>query len=178
MMYALADITADLGRSPVYVRGLQDRFALPVWTGADYSRPYLIFLRQLVYLRVLDIPEKNMLKLWHLEKKLLVLLNADTESSPTWFLDQCGKRSRPRRRLLLSNYDTGTDLFLRILQPGLPMRVQETELFKGDEMGENVVRVLHDYLNEYEGMRKRADQQIKLIRAAATWANRLPQKMG
>lgn len=177
-MYTLADMARELCRAPVYVKSLQTRFELPTQSGNTYSKPYLAFLRKVVYLRTLSVSEEAILKLWRLEKKLMQLLNADVERSPTWFLDQCGKRTHPRRRLLLTNYDTGTDLFMRKLQLGLPLRARAEELFEGREMGEDVLRVFGDYLSAYDRIRREAMEQIRLVRAAATWANRLPQKMG
>lgn len=177
-MYSLSEMARELGRATVYLNRLQTVFALPVPADNDYARPYMIFLRQIIALRVLNVSEDLILKLWQLEKKLMVLLHVDMERSPTWFLDQCGRRKHPRRRLLLSNFDTGTDLFLRKLQPGLPLATQNNELFAGHEMGEDLMRVYGDYLKTYERIRQMATLQIRVVRAAATWANRLPQKMG
>lgn len=176
-MYSLSDMAKALDRSTVYVKQLQARFDLPQSAGKEYSKAYLDLLRKIVALRILNVSEEALRKLWSLEKKILVLLHVDTDQSPTWFLDECGKRSHPRRRLLLTNYDTGTDIFLRHLQLGLPLRARERELFAAREMGEDVWLVLNNYLNAYERIRLGAVAQIKGVRAAASWANRLPQKL-
>ncbi len=175
-MYTLSTMASDLACSTVYLNGLRERFELPKMSGAGYSRPYFLFLRNIVYLRTLEVSEKTIIQLWTLEKKLLYLLNIDPGNSSTWFLDQCGKRKFPRRRLLLSNVDTGTDLFGRSLQPRLPLAGKAEELFAGHEMGEDLFRVLTDYLQLYESMRKQAERHIPIVRAAAHWANRLPQR--
>jgi hypothetical protein len=177
-MYALGDMAREVGRSAAYIKGLQQRFALPVLEGVAYSEAYLALVRKLVFLRTLGISEEAILKVWTLEKKLLTLLNADASGSPTWFLDQCGRRGRPRQRLLLSHFDLGCDLFARKLQVLLPMRGQKRELFPGHEMGEDAMRLLDDYLAAYERIRRDAAAQVKPLRAAATWAGRLPQKIG
>ena len=45
MGMTLADMAKALNRSPLVVRGLQERFDLPVLKGAAYSRAYLAHLR-------------------------------------------------------------------------------------------------------------------------------------
>jgi hypothetical protein len=47
------------------------------------SRAYLAFLQTVVHLRTLSITEKTLRDLWHIEKKLLVLVHADSADSPT-----------------------------------------------------------------------------------------------
>ena len=88
-MHTLGDMAKNLKRATVYLRGLQERFALPIMSGAGYSNAYLAFLRTVIYLRVLNISEESILALWHLEKKLLQLVHVDSTGSPTWFLDVC-----------------------------------------------------------------------------------------
>lgn len=177
-MYTLGDMAKELGRSAGYLKGVQIRFEVPLLSGAAYSKPYLAFLRKVVFLRTLGISEEAVLKLWQLEKKLMELLHADMTGSPTWFLDECGKGTRPRRRLLLTNYDVGADLFSRKLQLALPLNERTRELFEGHEMGEDALRVLDAYLKAYDRIQRDATLQIKPLRAAATWAGRLPQKRG
>lgn len=177
-VYTLGDMAKELGRSAGYLKGLQIRFVLPVCSGETYSKAYLDLLRKIVFLRVLGISEEAIVKLWQLEKKLMELLHADEVDSPTWFLDECGKRTHPRRRLLLTNYDVGADLFSRKLQLALPLKERTNELFQGHEMGEDALRVLESYLKTYDRIQRDASLQIRPLRAAATWAGRLPQKMG
>ena len=135
-MHTFADLARELNRSPVFLRGLQTRFALPVLEGAAYPAAYLAFLRTVVFLRAFGISEDALLKLWHLETKLLSLLHVDSTGSPTWFLDACGQTAHRKRRLLLTNYDLGVAIPSRMLQLGLNFGNALPELFAGREMGE------------------------------------------
>ena len=101
-MHTFADLARALNRSPVWLRGLQTRFVLPMLEGAAYPDSYLAFLRTIVFLRTFGVSENALLKLWHLETKLLTLLHVDSTGSPTWFLDACGQKTHRRRRLLLT----------------------------------------------------------------------------
>ncbi|MEI6503303.1 MAG: hypothetical protein WCP21_20005, partial [Armatimonadota bacterium] len=116
--HAFADIARRLNRPAVVISGLQSRFELPALDGPAYSDAYLAFLRAVVFLRMLNVSEENLLKLWHLEKKLLTLLHVDSIGSPTWFLDACGPTTHPRYRLLLTNFNMGFDLLSRAVQLG------------------------------------------------------------
>jgi hypothetical protein len=57
--------------------------------------------------------------LWHIDKKFLVLLHADSTGSPFLFLDSCGDTTSPKRRLLLTNYELGAEVHGRGVQLGL-----------------------------------------------------------
>jgi hypothetical protein len=96
--HTLADIAKALNRPVVVVSGLQNRFELPPADGTGYSDAYLSLLRALLYLRTLGITEERLLRLWHLEKKLLQLVHVDSAGSKTWFLDSCGAITRRDRR--------------------------------------------------------------------------------
>jgi len=104
--------------------------------------------------------------LWHLEKKLLQLLHVDSIGSPTWFLDACGKKTHPRRRLLLTNYDMGVELPSRMIQLGLNFATGLPELFAGKEMAEDAMRVLGDYLEIHERIRFGVNEEVAHIRDA------------
>lgn len=103
-MHTLVDLAKALNRSVVYLSGLLSRLELPTFHNAGYSEAYLAFLQMVVC--TLSITEETLRDLWHIEKKLLVLLHADSAGSPTWFLDSCGAPTSPKRRLLLTNYDS------------------------------------------------------------------------
>lgn len=60
-MHSFADLARELNRSPVYLRGLQTRFELPLLEGAAYSDSYLAFLRTIVFLRTLNVSEDALL---------------------------------------------------------------------------------------------------------------------
>ena len=164
--HSLIDIGRELKRPVIYLRGLQTRFDLPEFEGAGYSDAYLEFLTKLVHLRALSIPEETLRNLWHIEKKLLLLLNADTTGSPTWFLDACGATSHPEQRLLLSNYDIGVEIPSKSLQLGLNFSDKLPELFTGRQMGEDGLRVLHDYLQFCTRIRSDIRAELPLLRAA------------
>ena len=172
-MHTFADIAHALNRSNVEVRRLQTRFALPVPEGAAYSAAYVAFLRTIVHLRILGVSEDALLKLWHLEKKLLTLLHADSTGSPTWFLDACGKTAHRRRRLLLTNHDLGVAIPSRMLQLGLDFGDALPELFAGKEMGEDAFRVLESYLTALATLRREVAGELPHTRAAVAWANAL-----
>ena len=104
-MHTFAELTHALNRPVIYLRGLQSRFELPEFDGARYSDAYLALLKKLIYLRALSISEPTLRDLWHIEKKLLQILHADSAGSPTWFLDACGATTHPGRRLLLTSFD-------------------------------------------------------------------------
>ena len=171
-MMTLGDMAKALNRSPLVLRGLQERFELPVLKGAAYAPAYLAFLRRIVLLRILGIAEERLRELWHLEKKLLHLLHVDSAGSPTWFLDACDAETLPERRLLLTNYDLGRDLSASGLQLGLNFSETTSELFSHAEMGEDALRVLNRCLELQNGIK--ADIALELPNTLA--AARLAQK--
>ena len=63
-MHTFADLAHALNRSPVWLRELQTRFALPVLEGAAYPDAYAAFLRTVVHLRTFGVekyrPAMNM----------------------------------------------------------------------------------------------------------------------
>ena len=172
-MHTFADLAKALNRATVYVSGLQSRFALPVFDGAAYSAAYLAFLQTVVHLRTLSISEEALRDLWHIEKKLLQLLHADSTGSPTWFLDSCGATTRPKHRLLLTNFKLDTIVNGKGVQLGLNFAKTEPELFAGQEMGEDVLRVLKDYRKLYSRISADLKAELPHVRAAAIWAKRV-----
>lgn len=161
-----------LNRPAVYLHGLQSRFDLPAFEGASYPVAYFAFLRAVVSLRMLGVSEETLLKLWHLEKKLLTLLHVDSIGSPTWFLDACGPTNKPRHRLLLTNFNMGFELKSHAVQLGLDFSVAAPELFDGKEMGEDALRVLAQYLKILARVQKDISTEIPLLREAARWGVR------
>ena len=155
------------------MRGLQTRFALPVLEGAAYPAAYMAFLRTVIHLRTFGVSEEALLKLWHLEKKLLTLLHADSTGSPTWFLDACGQTAHRRRRLLLTNYDLGVAIPSRMLQLGLNFGDALPELFAGKEMGDDALRVLEAYLTAFATLRRDVADELPHTRASVAWAKTL-----
>lgn len=172
-MHTFADLAKALNRSTVYVSGLQSRFELPTFDGAGYSEPYLAFLQTVVHLRTLSITEEALRNLWHIEKKLLQLLHADSTGSPTWFLDSCGLTTQIQRRLLLTNYDIGVEVHGKGVQLGLNFADTTPELFAGQEMGEDALRVLNDYRKLYARIKSELTTELPKVRSAIRWAKRV-----
>jgi hypothetical protein len=134
---------------------------------------YLAFLKAVLHLRTLGIAEERLLRLWHLEKKLLQLLNVDSTGSKTWFLDSCGAITRRDRRLLLTNYDIGIAVPAHALQLGLNFSEELPELFAGKEMGEDALRVLNEIIPLQAAIRADVAAELPHLREAAKWAARL-----
>lgn len=172
-MHTFGDMAKILNRPAVYLQGLQKRFALPVLSGARYSESYLLFLRTLIALRTLNVPEETTLTLWRIERKLLQLLHADTAGSPTWFLDSCGSRRKRGHRLLLSNFDIGVYLTPGTLQLGLQFSDSAKELFSRDEMGEDALAMLDAYIKASTALRAAIPSEIPRLRTALRLAKRL-----
>jgi len=169
-METFAQIAKAMNRSNVEVAGLQSRFDLPVFPGAGYSAPYVAFLRTVVQLRALNVSEEKLRELWNLEKKLLQLLHVDSTGSPTWFLDSCGATPNPNRRLLLSNYEVGVDVEGGGLQLGLDFAEAKPELFSGEVMGEDALRILNDYRHHYASIRAHVKRELPMTRKTIAWA--------
>jgi hypothetical protein len=172
-MHTLADLAKALNRSTVYVSGLQSRFELPMFNGLGYTDAYLAFLQTVVHLRTLSITEETLRDLWHIEKKLLVLLHAVSTGSPTWFLDSCGAITCPKRRLLLTNYELGAEVHGKGVQLGLNFAGTAPELFAGQEMGEDALRVLSEYRKLSGRILEDVNAELPQVRAAMAWAKRL-----
>jgi hypothetical protein len=171
--HTLADIAKRLNRPVVVMSGLQARFELPAFEGAGYSDAYLAFIRILVQLRTLGIAEERLLRLWHLEKKVLQLLHVDSAGSKTWFLDSCGIITRRDQRLLLSNYDIGIAVPAHAIQLGLNFAEKLPELFAGKEMGEDALRVLNEIIPLQAAIRADVAAELPHLRETVKWAARL-----
>ncbi len=172
-MHTLADLAKALNRPTVYLSGLQARFELPVMSGAGYSEAYLAFFRVVLHLRTLGISEERLRELWDIEKKLLTLLHLDSTGSATWFLDSCGATTHTKRRLLLTNHDMGVEIHGTGLQMGLNFADTTPELFAGQEMGEDALRVLREYRKLHRGILDDVKMELPHVREAASWAKRV-----
>ena len=172
-MHTLGDMGKSLNRPAVYLHGLQVRFDLPVLEGTSYPDSYLAFLRAVVFLRMLNVSEEYLLKLWHLEKKLLTLLHVDSIGSPTWFLDACGPTDHPRHRLLLTNFNMGFEWQSNAVQLGLNFAKDLPELFAGKEMGEDALRVLGQYMKLHTRIQADMSIEVPLVKSAVRWGSRM-----
>jgi hypothetical protein len=172
---SLADMAEKLNRPMDYLSGLQKRFELPVFDGAAYPDAYLEFFRTVIHIRTFGISEETLRELWCLEKKLLTLLHVDSTGSRTWFLDACGRTAHRERRLLLSNFDLGIPLDAREVQTGLDFSDRLPELFEGQAMGEDALRVLDDCLQLEKSILADVRAELPHVRTAAKWAAHLPK---
>jgi hypothetical protein len=172
-MHSFSDMARLLNISTVNLSRLQKRFELPAFDGQGYSDAYLVFLRKLTALRTFGVTEDMQLKLWLLEKKLMQLLHADPFHSPTWFLDCCTATSHPKQRLLLTNYDLGAPVPAKELQLGLNFNETAPELFGGQEMGEDALRVLNQYISLFAAVRSDLEKELPQVRTATKWVAHL-----
>ncbi|HPA17165.1 MAG TPA: hypothetical protein PLU30_05425 [Verrucomicrobiae bacterium] len=172
-MERLTDLARDLNRSVPVLRAMQAKLGLPVLRGDRYPGQYVVFLRKVMALRRLGVGEDRLVRLFDLEKKLMVLLNADALGSETWFLDSVMQAGGGARRLLLTNFDVGCDLGARALQPGLDLRGRSRELFGAAEMGEDALRILRKYLAEYRAVIEAIKGELPLLHGALAWGKRL-----
>jgi len=174
-MHTLSELSRRLSRPSIELRDLLTRYEVPLQVGAGYSEACLAWLRVIVHLRTLGVPEKLLRELWTVEKKLLTLLHLDAGGSPTWFLDACRTGQPARGRLLLSQREIGSAIELDVLQPGLDLAPSEPELFAGEVMGEDAMRLLGDYRQLLEKVRRRVRDSLPAVRASLNWgARRFP----
>jgi len=75
--------------------------------------------------------------------------------------------------LLLTNQDLGVSLRSQTLQLGLNFEDSLPELFAGREMGEDVLRVLGEYLKDFTRVQAEMNSELRIVRAAARWAGQL-----
>lgn len=139
---------------------------------AGYHAPYLCFLEKVVALRVLGVSVDDIADLFRKERKILELLNVDCLSeSDTWYLDSCGTTTdRVDSRLLLTDHDLGFPLNARAVQSNLDFGGKAPELFKSEEMGEDVRHVLKSYLKLLDKIREKARAEEEVLRNALAWA--------
>lgn len=169
-MYSLSEIAHILGRDRVTMLGLLKRFDLPTFKESGYPECAMSFFRDVVYLKLAQVPDAHVLELWSLECKLMTLLHADGLGSPTWMIDGRAQQGHEGRRLFLSRFDIGAELRTSSVQPGLDFSASEEELFAGREMGEDALRLLDSYLKLITPIRKTLSEQSAILIAAGRWA--------
>jgi len=175
-MHSLGALAKTLNREPFYIRALLSRFEVPLREGALFTEAHLAFLETIVRLRTFNVTEVTLRELWHLEKKLLQLLHVDSTGSSTWFLDACGATTHPERRLLLTTYDLGVPLTGGEVQTGLNFSQSLPELFAGQEMGENTLRVFAEYLKQQQRILASIASELPRVRSAVKWAARFKSR--
>jgi hypothetical protein len=170
-MKSMKLIAEALGRSALWIAGIQKRFGLPVLE--SYPEGYESFFRKIVHLRVLGVIEETLREFWAVERKLIAVLHLDPQSSPTWMVDACGFSADPDRRLLLSNIDLGSPLLATEVQIGLNFASSSTELFAGKEMGEDALRLFSDYRTRLSGIRSTVASELPLLKGAIKWSREM-----
>jgi len=164
-------VAEGLGRTAIWISGVQKRFCLPVLE--SYSEGYEAFLRKIVHLRVLGVSEETLREFWAVERKLIEVLHLDPRDSPTWMVDACAYPSDPERRLLLSNIDLGFPIPATDLQIGLNFTTSAPELFAGKEMGEDALRLISDYRTRLTVIRSAVSSELPILKGATTWSRGL-----
>lgn len=167
-----------LRRDTFHVKGLQKALDLPVPdVGSGYNAAYLRFMQKVVALRVFSVPIDRIAELFDLEKKILRLLHIDSlGNGSAWYLEGCRAGDAPQtsgnmeRRLLLTGYDLGFPLTAAAVQHHLDFGQKDPELFKGVEMGEDVLRLLGRYMECLAWMREHARRERPVIETALQWA--------
>jgi len=170
--FTLSEISRICGKTQVYIRSLHKNLGLPVnGNGGEYGPNYLHFILKAVNLRTCGIPLEDIEVLFAREKSVLRLLKMDAlSSSPTWYLDQCGEAINLDRQLLLTGYDVGFSLSGGAIQANLDFGNREPELFNSREMGEDIPRVLNEYLKLLASIKSRATRENSVLQQALDWS--------
>jgi hypothetical protein len=92
---------------------------------------------------------------------------------PYLVFDCCTATSHPQQRLLLTNYDLGAPVPAKELQLGLDFDERAQESVPGDEMGEDAVRVLNQYISLNNQIRQDVELELPQVRAATKWVAHL-----
>jgi hypothetical protein len=173
----LASVARRCGKPVTTLRTLQKSLGLHVPVDDVYSEAYCRFLEKIVALQALHVSRPAITELFEKERQILRLLHVDSlSSSPTWYLDNCVQpetRATLATRLLLSGHDLGFKLDATALQDNLDFGSRERELFRGKEMGEDVRKLLSDYLRLLSAVRQAVSAEMPAIRNALNWASKV-----
>jgi hypothetical protein len=173
----LAVVASRCGKPVATLKALQKSLNLHVPEDGVYSEAYCRFMEKIVALQALHVSRSAIADIFEKERQILRLLHVDSlSSSPTWYLDACVQpetRAALATRLLLSGYDLGFKLDTTALQDNLDFGSREKELFKGKEMGEDVRKLLSDYLRLFFAIRQAVSAEIPAIRNALNWASKI-----
>lgn len=174
-LYGFSELCDVLGKPAVYVRKLQQGLKLPIANGGEgYSEAYVEFMQKVVALRTLNVPTADIADLLQREKRILSLLHCDSLSdSPTWYLDGCAADGNPRHRLMLTGYDLGFPADGDAVQSNLDFAERNPELFAGIEMGEDVQRVMSEYLDVTAALKRRIEREIPVLENALEWSEEI-----
>jgi hypothetical protein len=169
-IYSLATLAEQLGKDPLYIRNLQRSLNLKSDSKATYSDSYLHFLAKIIALKTMGVSQEQIVDLFEMEKKILKLLHIDTLSaSETWFL--CDRDANGG--LLLTGHDVGFAVDGAGVQDMLDFGAKEKEMFRGVEMGEDVRRILGQYMKERDSVVAKVQREMPVVRNALALAEKM-----
>ncbi|MFO1492974.1 MAG: hypothetical protein U1F77_05780 [Kiritimatiellia bacterium] len=163
--FTLSELAERLDRPSLIIRALMDRYGLPALDGRAYGIAHYRFVKRLLGLKLLSIPEEKLLRLFEFEKKLVQMLRGDHPESATWMIDGWAHRGAPRCRLLLTQFDAGCDLRMFQVQPQLAFNEKPLELFESSDMGEHLEPLLRRYVKLRDEVVEKAVEEERRIRA-------------
>jgi hypothetical protein len=163
-----SQLSEKLCRSALWITRMRKRFGLPALE--TYPECYVAFLRKIRDLRNLGVSEEKIGALWDLERKIIEILNLDLGAGELSLIQGCSVEADPDRRLLLSNADLGVPLMAQDVQTGLDFQSRPKELFEGQEMGEDVLRLLAEYRGHLHAIRDTVAWESKVLKASLRWA--------
>ena len=161
-LYAFGPLCKALKKDTLHVKNLQRALGFKHSKDEMYSEGYLSFMSKVIALKTTGVTQDHINELLELEKKVLRLLHIDSLSdSPTWYLDAgCAPSDKT---LLLTGFNVGFSLEGNI-QPGLDFGIQDQEMFKSHEMGEDLHRILQIYVSLRDSILERATREVPVIR--------------
>ena len=166
---SLAVLAGKLGRPVLWITRMRKRFGLPVLE--EYPECYVDFLRKIRDLRNLGVSDEKLGDLWDLERKLIEILHLDLGGGELSLIEGCAVDADPEHRLLLSNAELGVPLMARDVQAGLDFSAgRPKELFEGQAMGEDAMRLLGQYLILLQEVRGIVGRERKVLKDSLEWA--------
>jgi hypothetical protein len=164
-----------LGKAPFYITNLQRSLGVYVpLSEVGYSVAYVSFMEKVVALRTFNVPTADIADVFTKEKRILELLKFDSLStSPTWYLDACGRPNRSDEHLLLTGHALGFALHASAIQVNLDFGKRDGELFAGREMGEDISRSIAAYRKLVAKVRARVERETPVLQNALFWGERV-----
>jgi hypothetical protein len=165
------ELIERLGRPALWITRMRKRFGLPILE--EYPECYVAFLRKIRDLRNLGVSEEKLGDLWDLERKLIAILHLDLGGGELSLIEGCSVEADPDHRLLLSNADLGVPLLARDVQAGLDFQSRPQELFDGQAMGEDALRLLGEYRNLLKDVRELVGRERSVLKDSLRLAKSL-----